>query len=50
VGRGLSGRAQQRLGSGQEDVPGLGEPAALRGAVDQAGAQLLFQAADLAAQ
>ena len=37
-------------GQRQEDLAGLGEPAALRGAVQQPGAQLLFQVADLAAQ
>lgn len=44
------GGPQQRLGPGQEDLPGLGEPAALRGAVEEPGAQLLLQAADLPAQ
>ena len=38
------------LARGQEDLPGLGEPGALRGAVQQAGAQLLLEAADLPAQ
>ncbi len=36
--------------AGQEDLPGLGEPAALRRAVQQAGAHLTFEAADLPAQ
>ena len=49
-GRGLGGRAQQRPGAGQEHLARLGEPGALRGAVEQAGAELLFEAADLSAQ
>ena len=49
-GRGLGGRAEQRLRAGQEDLAGLGEPGALRGAVEQAGAELLLEAADLPAQ
>ena len=34
----------------QEDLPGLGELRAVRGAVQQADAELLFQTADLPAQ
>jgi hypothetical protein len=44
---GAGGRAQQRPGLGQEDLAGLGKPAAARGAIDEAGADLPFQAADL---
>jgi hypothetical protein len=47
---GLGGCPQQRLGLRQEDLAGLGEPAALRGAVQQPGAQLLFEVPDLPAQ
>ena len=50
LGRGIGGGAQQRLGAGQEECPGIGELAALRGAVDQAGTHLLFEVADLPAQ
>ena len=38
------------LARGRNTSPGLGQPGALRGAVEQAGAELLLQAADLAAQ
>ncbi len=48
--RGQGGRPQQRLGLGQEDLPGLGELTAQGGPVQQAGAQLLFEPADLPAQ
>lgn len=34
----------------EEDLAGLGEPAALWSAVDQAGAELLLEAGDLPAQ
>jgi hypothetical protein len=49
-GRGLGGRAQQRPGAGQEDLARLGEPGTLRGPVEQAGAELGFEVADLPAQ
>jgi hypothetical protein len=48
--RGLGRGAQHGRSEREEDFPGLGEPAALRAAVEQAGAQLLFEAADLPAQ
>ena len=48
--RGLDGGPQQCLGRRQEDLPGLGELAALRGPVQQARAELLLQALDLPAQ
>ncbi len=41
-GRSLGGRSQQSLSARQKDLPGLGEPCALRGAVEQAGPELLF--------
>ena len=47
---GLRRRAQQRLRARQEHVAGLGQPGALRRAVQQAHAQLLLQAPDLPAQ
>ena len=49
-GRGLGGGSQQRLGPRQEDLPGLGQPGALRSAVEQARAELLLEAANLTAQ
>ena len=49
-GRGLGGRAQQCLRARQEDLAGLGEPGALRGAVEQLRAELLLELADLPAQ
>ena len=48
--RGLGCRAQQRPGEREKHLPGLGQPAALRGAVEQPGPQLLLEAADLPAQ
>lgn len=50
LGRRGRRRAQQRPGPGQEDLPGLGEHGAPRGAVQQARPELLFQAPDLPAQ
>ena len=49
ISRGLGGRAQQRFSAGQEDVPGLGEAGALRGAIQQPGAKLLLKQANLPA-
>jgi hypothetical protein len=48
--RGLGGRAQQRLGPGQEDRARLGQPGTLRRAIQQSDAQLLLEAANLPAQ
>ena len=45
-----AGRAEQRPGPRQEHLARLGEPGALRGAVEQPGAELLLEAADLTAQ
>ena len=42
---GCGGRSQQCLGLWQEDLAGLGKPAAARGAVDEAGADLLLKCA-----
>jgi hypothetical protein len=47
---GLVRRAQQRLGEREKDRSGLGELNSLRGAVEQACAQLLFQTGDLATE
>jgi hypothetical protein len=44
------GRAQQCFRARQEDLAGLGEPGALRGAVEQLRAELLLELADLPAQ
>ncbi len=48
--RGLGGGTQQGRRERQEHLSGLGEPGALRGAVEQPGPHLLFEAADLPAQ
>ncbi|WP_426503645.1 hypothetical protein ACPPVO_39315 [Dactylosporangium sp. McL0621] len=44
---GLVGSVQQGFRLGQERLAGLGEAAALRGAVDQSCAELVLQAPDL---
>lgn len=43
-------RPEQRMGLRQEHLTGLGEPASLRSAVQEASAELLFQSVDLATQ
>jgi hypothetical protein len=48
--RGLGRRTQQRLGPRQEHLTRLGQPGALRCAVEKADAELVFQAANLPTQ
>jgi hypothetical protein len=49
-GRGFGRRSQHCLRTRQEHLAGLGEPAALRGPVQQPRTQLLLEATNLAAQ